>query len=310
MITESAERARKKAAKHAEKNAAREDQLARERQEARRSLGAAPRVPQKRTIELKHRDTKRAERLEELGDEDPELGPRLDVYRVDGTRIDFPSAFEAIRDLVHETSGGATFDEVRAAVGIELRQPGLLDALRDNPRIEVSAERGGSLKYTPPFGAENRTMLAHVLSRAMPGTHPPVGAPEAWDGIKRSELRAEATYDGIDADIDELLAERRCVRVEMGERPQRDFVLMACPPGAPAMEEVRKLWHAERVPQKDSLQQECLRRRLRTQAEYDARAARRAESKRRAAEAAAAAKVANSRTGVIRKQVNTVDLGV
>ena len=238
---------------------------------------------------------------------------KLDLHRINGSEVDFATAFEEIRDFLQGHGADATLDQVRDAVGIDMRQPGLLSALRQNPRVEVGDfERGETLKYRPPFGVCDRRTLELMLSRAVPEPgKPPIGPEgELWEGVRRSELRAEATYDGIDADIDDLLFERRCVRVELGEKPQRDYVLFACPPGIPVTDEVRQLWQAEQVPQKELLQQECIRRGLRTQAEYDARTARRVEARRKAEEAAAAAKASRKRGSIIRRQINTVDLSM
>lgn len=280
-------------------------------------------VDGRRTNTVKSAAAKKAEwqtrDLEEV--EDEEVFVRLDLFRRDGKAVDFATAYEEIRDFLHDHGADATLDAVSGAIGIDMRQPGLLDALRQNPRIEVAAfQAGETLKYIPPFGVRDRRTLEHMLSLAVPtpGDGKRVGelvgsssaAPELWEGVKRSELRAGATYDGIDADIDDLLFERKVVRVELGERPQRDYVLFAAPPGTSVSEEIKKLWHAEKVPKGEALQRECVANGLVLQSEYEARAKRKAERHVREKERKEAEKRARSRTGMVRKQVNTVDLGI
>ena len=187
--------------------------------------------------------------------------------------------------------------QVRLGVGISLLQPGLLDVLRANAMIEsVGLATGERLKYRPPFGVRNRGSLAHMLSRAYPGSG------EA-EGVLRSELKAEETYDDVDVDIDELLAQGRAVKVERTDKKDRDFVLFAAPAGRPASEEVRALWRAERVPQGPALHEALLKNNLRTEAELKARAERKAAARKRAQELAAQPK--RARGGQVRTWANT-----
>ena len=67
--------------------------------------------------------------------------------------------------------------------------------------------------------------------------------------------------------MDELLAEGRVARVEPSDKRHTDFLLFAMPPGRPAIEEVRALWRQERVPQGTQLQEELLKRNLRSKDE-------------------------------------------
>ena len=135
-----------------------------------------------------------------------------------------------------------------------------------------------------------------MLSRATPGS----GETEA---ILRSELTSAETYDGIDLDVEELLSQRKCVRVDVSDKSKRDYVLFAAPPGRPVTEELRALWHDVRVPQGPALEEALLKNKLRTTAEIAARADRKAEANRRNKELADRPK--QRRTGQIRKWANT-----
>jgi len=226
---------------------------------------------------------------------DVEVEQQIEVYREDGKKIHYSTAAENIQIFLQKHGSEANLEEVRKGVGIDLLQPGgLLDALRVNPRIEaIGLATGELLKYRPPFGVRNRAALSHMLSRAMPG-----GGGGETEAVLRSDLKAEETYDGVDADIDELLAQGRCVRIPVNDPNKRELstVLFAMPAGRPVTQEVRELWKAERVPAGPALQDELKKRRLRTEEELNARAERKAELQRKAKEAKEAEKK-NRRTG-------------
>ena len=135
-----------------------------------------------------------------------------------------------------------------------------------------------------------------MLSRAAPG----VGETEA---VLRSELKAEETYPGLDVDIDELLAQGRCARMDPSDKRSRDFVLVAMPPGVRATEEVCELWREQRVPAGPALQEELVKRGLRTAEQMEQRKQRKAAARRRAQELADQPK--KQRTGQIRTWKNT-----
>ena len=63
----------------------------------------------------------------------------------------------------------------------------------------------------------------------------------------RSALKADETYAGVDTDIDELLAQGRCVRIPVNDPKKRELqtVLLGMPAGRPVSEEVRELWRNE-----------------------------------------------------------------
>ena len=190
--------------------------------------------------------------------------------------------------------------QVRLGVGISLLQPGLLEELRMNAKIEsVGLATGECLKYRPPFGVRNRGSLAHMLSRAYPGSG------EAEEAVLRSELIADETYAGVDVDIDELLAQGRAVKVELTDKKSRDFVLFAAPAGRAASEEVRALWKAVDVPNGPALHEQLLARKLRTKEMMEEREERKKEKQRIAQEQREAAKEKRSRGGHVRKWANT-----
>ena len=172
---------------------------------------------------------------------DVEVEQQIEVYREDGKKIHYSTAAENIQIFLQKHGSEANLEEVRKGVGIDLLQPtGLLAALRVNPRIEaIGLATGELLKYRPPFGVRNRAALSHMLSRAMPG-----GGGGETEAVLRSDLKAEETYDGVDADIDELLAQGRCVRIPVNDPNKRELstVLFAMPAGRPVTQEVRELW--------------------------------------------------------------------
>jgi hypothetical protein len=228
--------------------------------------------------------------------EEAEAGPaeqQLDVQKDDGSRVAYAHVAEDIQIFLQEHGSEATLDEVRRGVGVDLQQQQglLLDALRCNPRIEaIGLASGELLKYRPPFGVRNRGALSHLLSRTMPGG----GETES---VLRSELKADETYPGVDADIDELLAQGKCVRVFVTHKKTRDFALFANPPGRAATEEMCNLWREEKIPLE--LEKELLSRKLRTQEEFDARRERVAARRKREEELNDGNK--KRRTGQIRK---------
>ena len=237
----------------------------------------------------------KARRQEEEGD--PYVEEQLIVQREDGVAVDFATAVEDIQIYLQQHGSEATLDQVRENTGFDLHQPGLLEALRRNPRIETIALAAGErLKYAAPLGVRNRGSLAHMLSRAFPGS----GEAEA---VGRAELNADETYEGVDVDVDELLAQNQCVRVSRTEKRARDFVLFAPPAGRPLPEEIRELWHAEHLPQGPALQEAVVARKLRSAEEIAEREEQRAGARKRAKDLAAAPKQA--RVGRIRKWNNT-----
>jgi hypothetical protein len=231
---------------------------------------------------------------------------QLVVRRVDNSTCDYATAVEDIQIFLQQHGSEATLDEVRMGVGIDLLQPGLLDALRVNPKIEaVSVATGERLKYRPPYGVRNRGSLAHMLSRAFPEAER--DATVEAEAVLRSELVAEETYHGVDVDVDELLAQGRCVRVERTDKAKAaDYVLFAAVAGRPATEEVRALWHAERLPPGDAkgLEEELIKRKLRTRDELEARAARKKAANEKA-RAAIESNKKNGNVGRIRTWANT-----
>ena len=74
--------------------------------------------------------------------------------------------------------------------------------------------------------------LKHMLSRAFPGS----GEAES---VLRSELNGDETYEEVEVDVDELLAQGRCVRVDCTDKKSHDFALFAPLPGRPVSAEVR-----------------------------------------------------------------------
>lgn len=234
-----------------------------------------------------------------LADEgEPEVEEQLQVQHDDGHMVAYADLVEEIQLYLQQHGSEVTLDEVRQHTGFDVRQPGVLEALRCNPRIEaINLATGERLKYRPPFGVRNRGSLAHMLSRAYPGS----GEIEA---VLRSELRAEETYDGLDVDLDELLAQNACVRINVNDNKRaREFVLFAAPEGAPLPEEVREMWRAERVPAGPALQEAVLDRKLRTKQEIEERGEHRAEERRKAQELAAQPKQNKGKR--IRKWNNT-----
>ena len=234
-------------------------------------------------------------------EEDPDryVEQQITVFRDDGRKFNFAAAVQEMHIFLQDHGSEATLEEVHQGTGISLDTPGFLDALRVNPKIEsVHLPTGERLKYKHPFGVRNRGALAHVLSRTYPGSG-------EYEAILRSELIEEETYRGMEADIDELLAQRRCVRVLRTDKAKNmnDHVLFAHPPGAPVIEEVKNMWNAERVPQGSALQEALVKHKLRTKEEMAQRAERKTEAQRRAQEAAAQPKKA--RVGQVRKWANT-----
>ena len=221
----------------------------------------------------------------------------------------------------------------------------LLDELEHHPRIERIADPASDrLRYKPPYGVRNRGMLVHVLTNAQPHAKDlepdalrPVlrselnpdetyagvdvskvtidvlvdarraasASAHRGGGMSRSELNPDETYVGVDVDVDELLAEGRVARVEPSDKRHTDFLLFAMPPGRPAIEEVRALWRQERVPQGTQLQEELLKRNLRSKDELAKRKERKAAELKAAKERADAEKGKKDRTGSIRTWKNT-----
>lgn len=259
--------------KHRKKNAAREAQMKERIAQASR----AP-MPQKHIKKITSTKEKRLQfnKLQRPEEVEEEAMVHVKVVDDTGTPVPFALAAENILAFLQDHGSEATLDEVHRAVGINLKtQHGLLEQLRLNPRIEATALVNGEvLRYLPPFDVRDRTSLAHLLSRASPG----VGSVEA---VLRSELKADETYAGIDADIDELLAQGCCARIEVSDKRNRDFVLVAMPRGRGVSEEVRKLWREEEVPDKDKLEQDLLKYKLRSKDDFDKRKRRREEVDRR-----------------------------
>lgn len=238
---------------------------------------------------------KEFKKLQHAEDDEP-VEDALIVQREDGRTVDYASAVEDIQIFLQDHGSEATLDEVRSGVGIDLVQPGLLEALRLNPRIEaIALATGERLKYRPPFGILNRGALAHLLSRTVPGGE--------VESLLRSELKPEETYPELDVDVDEMLAQGRCVRVELSDKKARDFALFGAPAGRQAIEEVRKLWHEERVPPGPALQDQLVARKLRTTADIELRKERKAALRRRQQEAEAQPN--KRRTGRVTKWANT-----
>ena len=161
-------RAEEEERKFKEKQAKKEE-AARAKAAASAVLGAkaAPAAPFKRTHKIiatrDKRAASKARQLAEAGEPEPE--ERLIVRREDGMSVDYATAVEDIQVFLRQHGSEATLDEVRRGVGIELQQPGLLEALRVNPKIEaVALATGERLKYRPPFGVRNRGSLAHMLA--------------------------------------------------------------------------------------------------------------------------------------------------
>lgn len=299
------EAADKAASKHAEKLQAREAaRLAKEKAAVAAGKSAEPVKYVKKLVATRdklreRKERKLAEQRENDDDDDDEPEQQLMISRDDGTSCDYSKAAEDILTFLKDHGSEATLEEVHRGVGIDLRQLNLLEALRNNPRIEaVALATGERLKYRPPFGVYNRGALAHLLSRTAPGS----GETEA---VLRSELKEEQTYAGLDVDIDELLAQGRAVRVSLSDQKKsRDYVLFGAAPGRPASAEVRTMWSNERVPKDDAeLEKYLLKHNLRTSEQILQRKKRIADANARKAELDALPK--KRAGGQIRKWANT-----
>lgn len=215
--------------------------------------------------------------------------PYIHVIHREGEEMYLPTFdlfLEDVLAFLQMHGSEASVEDIKRAVGFDLLSQGErpLEVLRANPRVEaIGLPSGGEVfKYSPPFGVRNRGSLAHLLSRATPGS----GDVEA---VPRSALGGDAiqkwTYEGVDADIDELLAQGKCVQVfhtdKKSNQAVRDAVLFANPHGRAATEEVRNLWRDVKVPSGSALQDALLARKLRTQQELDARKERIAARKRK-----------------------------
>ena len=239
-------------------------------------------------------------------DADNEPVQQLHVFKDDGSDVTYARAVVEIVSFLQDYDQEATQEEVRRALGIDLLQQDgvLLDELEHHPRIERIADPASDrLRYKPPYGVRNRGMLVHVLTNAQP--HAKDLEPDALRPVLRSELNPDETYAGVDVDVDELLAEGRVARVEPSDKRHTDFLLFAMPPGRPAIEEVRALWRQERVPQGTQLQEELLKRNLRSKDELAKRKERKAAELKAAKERADAEKGKKDRTGSIRTWKNT-----
>ena len=127
------------------------------------------------------------------------------------------------------------------------------------------------------------TAVASPAGPAPTTTERSGGGTDDAESVLRSQLIASETYDGLDVDLDELLAQGRCVKVPT--RPGgSDFAIFAAPHGRPVIEEVRKMWEEHKVPDKQQLKAELLRAKLRTEEEYTAREKRKREMNKREAE--------------------------
>jgi len=259
------------------------------KQPAAAAAASSSNEPQRNVIRIiATRDKRQARKLAEQEGEEP-LEQQITVVRErDGKSMPYAAAVEEIQIFLQNHGAEATLDEVRRGVGIDLQQPGgLIEALRANPRIEaVGRATGEMLAYRPPYGVRNRGSLVHLLSRATPGnSQTPAGGGGQSEAVLRSELKADETYPGVDVDVDELLAQGRCVRVDVNDKKARDFVLFAAPPGRPVTEDLRALWRNTPVPIRGETQNYLIQHKLRTQEEIDARAARKAERERKAMDA-------------------------
>jgi len=240
------------------------------------------------------------------GGADEEPVQQLRVFKDDGSDVMYAIVVADVLSFLQEHEPDVGLDELRRAVGLDmLQQDGaLLAELEHHPRIErIATGSGDRLRYDPPYGIRNRGALVHVLTRAEPtiGDSEP-GAPRP---ILRSELTPDETYTGIDVDLDELLAEGRVARVEPSDKKHSDFLLFAMPAGRPAIEEVRELWRRERVPQGPALQEELLKRNLRSKEELKRRKDRKAAEVKAAEELRKALEGKKDRTGAIRTWKNT-----
>ena len=306
-------KAEEQAAAHAAKMAKRDAEQAkkdREKMAASQLLGRQE-GPKKKTITLiptKEKIKRAKERKEREAAENAEPDPIAELekkvwHRENRQPVDFHAARGEIEAFLKQHGGEASLDEVRQAVGIDLLQPSgadisFLQLLLEQPKIEAGNASGERLKYHHPFGVRDRGTLKHVLSHTEPRDDQSTDDAES---VLRSQLTASETYDGLDVDLDELLAQGRCVKVPT--RPGgSDFAIFAAPHGRPVIEEVRKMWEEHKVPDKQQLKDELLRAKLRTEEEYTARAKRKAEMNKREAELEDPKK--NGRTGQIRKRVN------
>lgn len=247
----------------------------------------------------------RKEKLAQLQDEGlEEEEVQLTIQRYDGGAVIWATVVEDIRTFLQDHRADATVDEVSRGVGVDLLQDErILDALRQNPLIEVSEHPTGErLKYQPPMGVRNRGALTHLLSRTAPGS----GDTEA---VLRSEFNPELMYGNVETDLEELLAQGRCVRVDRTDKAEKaremDFVLFAAPRGAAATEEVKALWKDVRVPEGSKLQDELIARKIRTREQMTKRQEARAAANRRQQEAAERLNPKKQRTGNIRTWANT-----
>ena len=297
------------AAKAEEKHAAKMQERERKQAAAAAAAASSSNEPQRYVKRLTAtRDKRRASQARKLAEQEGEepLEQQIMVVRErDGKSMPYAAVVEEIQIFLQNHGAEATLDEVRRGVGIDLQQPNLIEALRANPRIEaVGRASGEMLAYRPPYGVRNRGSLVHLLSRATPGnSETPAGGGGQSEAVLRSELKADETYPGVDVDVDELLAQGRCVRVDVNDKKARDFVLFAAPPGRPVTEELRALWRNTPVPRGGELQNYLIQHKLRTQEDIDARATRKAERRRKAKEAKDESK--KPRTGHIRTWANT-----
>ncbi len=297
-------RADREAEKHQAKMAAKE--AARANREALLQP-AAKKAKHERKITSTAEQRQRRMRAPIPGEEvDEEPVQQLRVFKDDGTDVTYASAVVDIVAFLQDHEQEAGLEEVRRALGIDLQQQDgvLLDELEHHPRIErIAVGAGDRLRYDPPYGVRNRGALVHVLTSAMP--HAGDTEPGAPRPVLRSELKPDETYAGVDVDVDELLAEGRVARIEPSDKKHTDFLLLAMPPGRPAIEEVRALWRQERVPQGPSLQEELLKRKLRTKEELAKRKERKAAELKAAAALRDAEKGKKERHGTIRTWKNT-----
>ena len=169
-------RADQQARKHAAKLEAKEKARA-ERQQALDAAGVPKQAATKHVKKIVATADKRRERMRQ-----PQPGAdgaegeaeaseqQLMVRRDDGTTVVYGSVVQDIQGFLQSHGADCSVDEVRRGVGVDLLQPGLMEALRCNPRIEtVRLAEGERLRYKPPHGVSNRGSLAHTLSRAAPG---------------------------------------------------------------------------------------------------------------------------------------------
>lgn len=258
-------------------------------------------VIESRAVRRQEMRNKQIQERIDAGEED-ELVVHLSVRRDDGSTLMWATAVEDIRTFLQDNPGDRPIDEVSRGVGIDLRQDErILESLRHNPLVEVNEQQ--CLKYRPPHGVRNRGALMHLLSRTMPGS----GETEA---VLRSDLRPDLMYAGVETDMEELLAQGRCVRVDKSEKfnqkgEQMDYVLFAAPKGLPATEEVKAMWRDVHVPEGKKLQDELVHRGVRTQAQLDKRLELKAAANQRAKEAEDRLNPKKQRTGQVRTWANT-----